>query len=178
MADKFETLDSGKREDFATGARRDTQEGKPRYDLIPTGPLRRLADLLARGADKYGEHNWEKGMPLSRFYASMFRHLIQWREGDRAEDHLAAILFNAMAIMHFEDAGRTDLDDIEHVSTKPPNPSRGGAVHEFIIPEGPSILYRACPCGHPALPHRILGQGPKERQLFCVKCGKRVDIDG
>ena len=31
--------------------------------------------------------------------------------GDETEDHLAAVLFNAAAIMHFQDTGRTDLDD-------------------------------------------------------------------
>lgn len=101
---KFITKDSGKREDFSTGARRDVQEGKPRFDLIPTSSLRRLADLYARGAVKYGENNFEKGMPFTRVYASLFRHLIQWREGDRTEDHLAAVAWNAFALMYYEDA--------------------------------------------------------------------------
>lgn len=41
MAD-FETKDSGKREEFATGSRRDTREGKGRFDLIPWGIIRQL----------------------------------------------------------------------------------------------------------------------------------------
>ncbi len=97
------TLDSGKREDFSTGARRDTQDAKPRYDLIPLPALKRLADLYARGAIKYGEHNWQKGMPFSRVYASLFRHLIQWAEGDTAEDHMAAVAWNAFALMTYEE---------------------------------------------------------------------------
>jgi hypothetical protein len=39
----YTTKDSGKREEYKSGMRRDTQEGKPRYDLIPTWFLKRLA---------------------------------------------------------------------------------------------------------------------------------------
>lgn len=98
----FTTKDSGERQEFETGARRDTQEDKPRYDLISPIALRRFAELMGRGAEKYGDRNWEKGIPLSRFYASMFRHMMQWAEGDVSEDHLAAVLFNAAGIMHTE----------------------------------------------------------------------------
>lgn len=100
---KFVTKDSGKREEFNTGAKRDTQEGKPRYDLMPIPALKRVADLYARGAIKYGENNYQKGMPFSRVYASLFRHLMQWREGDKSEDHIAAVAWNAFAIMMYED---------------------------------------------------------------------------
>jgi len=106
---KYITKDSGAREEFDSGARRDTQDGKPRYDLIPPGPLKRLAELYARGAEKYDEHNWTKGMPISRYLASLMRHPEQYREGDTEEDHLAAVVWNAMAIMYFQG---TDWDDL------------------------------------------------------------------
>lgn len=99
----FTTKDSGNRQVFTeTGAQRDTQDDKPRYDLVSIIALKRVAELLGRGAAKYGDRNWEKGIPLSRFYASMFRHMIQWAEGDISEDHLAAVCFNAMGIIHTE----------------------------------------------------------------------------
>lgn len=108
---KFVTKDSGLREEFSTGARRDTQDGKPRYDLISVPALRRLAELMGRGAVKYGDRNWEQGMPISRFYASALRHLFEFGDpnGDRTEDHLAGVLFNVMAIMHFQEVD--DLPD-------------------------------------------------------------------
>lgn len=109
--DNFITKDSGKREEFPTGMVRDTQTGKPRFDLIPTEGLRRLADLYARGAEKYSDNNWKKGQPYSRVYASLFRHLIQWREGDRSEDHMAAVAWNAFAIMYYEEK-KPELDDL------------------------------------------------------------------
>ncbi|KKN51643.1 hypothetical protein LCGC14_0620510 [marine sediment metagenome] len=103
MLNRFGLRDSGAREEFETGSVRDTEEGKPRFDLISPHGLKRLADLMTKGAEKYGERNWEKGQHVSRFYSSMFRHMMTWREGDPVEDHLAAILYNAMAIIHMEE---------------------------------------------------------------------------
>ena len=100
--ESYETKDSGERMEFETGSRRDTQTGKPRYDLIGPEGLERLAALMARGAEKYGENNWRLGQKASRYYASMFRHMMQWAQGDNTEDHLAAVCFNAFGIMHLE----------------------------------------------------------------------------
>lgn len=111
----YVTLDSGARESFASGAVRDVQEGKPRYDLIPPVPLKRLADLYARGAEKYDDHNWAKGMNTSRILASLLRHIEAYRLGDKTEDHLAAAAWNAFAIMHFEG---TEWDDFYDWSVK------------------------------------------------------------
>src|SRR2546426_2558799 len=70
-----EVRDSGKRQEFESGARRDTQDDKPRYGLVPPGPLRRLAMHYTNGAKKYGENNWTKGMPCSRSWESLERHV-------------------------------------------------------------------------------------------------------
>lgn len=91
------TKDSGVRESFDSGMVRDTQQGKPRYDLIDRPILKRWAELMARGAEKYGENNWKKATgeaEYNRFRASAFRHLMQWLDGDSTEDHAAAVLFN------------------------------------------------------------------------------------
>ena len=96
---------------FNTGAQRDTQEGKPRFDLIPAHALLRLAALYQRGADQYGDQNWRKGMPWQRVLASLERHLQAFKRGEEGEDHLAAVVFNAMALMEYE-RSHPDLDDI------------------------------------------------------------------
>lgn len=101
----FITKDSGKREEYKTGMRRDTQEGKPRYDLIiplksKSHMLKRWAELLERGMAKYGYRNWELAATEEeaiRFKASAFRHFIQWFEGETDEDHAAAVYFNIQA---------------------------------------------------------------------------------
>lgn len=115
----FETKDSGQRTSFPTGSVRDTDDGKPRYDLISLHGLTRLAGLMARGAQKYGARNWEKGQPASRYLASAFRHLVQYAMGDRSEDHLAAVAFNVFGIIDVEERaalgqhGFAELLDLE-----------------------------------------------------------------
>ena len=93
----YETKDSGQREEFSTGMVRDTQNDKPRYDLLDRAFLKRWAELMGRGAKKYGENNWRKAateIELSRFQASAIRHLFQWLDGDVTEDHACAVAFN------------------------------------------------------------------------------------
>ncbi len=107
----YVTLDGGEKQVFETGAQRDDQGGKPRYDLIPPMPLRRLAELYSRGADKYDDHNWAKGMPTTRILASLLRHVEAYRAGDETEDHLAAVAWNAFAIMHFQGTEHDDFYD-------------------------------------------------------------------
>ena len=94
--------DSGKREQFTTGAVRDTAEGKSRPDLISPYAQLRKGDWLRLGAEKYDERNWEKGMKISRCIASICRHLFQYMMGCINEDHLAAIAVNVEFIMHYE----------------------------------------------------------------------------
>lgn len=98
------TKDSGQRETHSSGAVRDVRTGKGRYDLITPLALKRLAGVYERGAIKYGDHNWTKGMPISRYLDSAIRHIFNYLEGLRDEDHLAHGCWNLMAAMHEEEA--------------------------------------------------------------------------
>ncbi len=104
--------DSGERTEYSTGAVRDRRTGKGRYDLIPTELLIRLAKHYENGAVKYNDRNWEKGMPISNFVDSAFRHLVSYMAGDTEEDNLAAIVWNVAGIMHFEKYGDPELFDM------------------------------------------------------------------
>lgn len=107
MTERFITKDSGERAVFDSGMRRDTEEGKPRFDLfIPEGVpyedqfFTRIAALMARGAVKYEDRNWEQANSieeLRRMKSSAFRHFMQWFCGDEDEDHAAAAVFNLLA---------------------------------------------------------------------------------
>lgn len=143
--------DSGNRTEFETGAVRDIQQGKGRFDLMPldimskvfeiefadefeessiadvlksiadfkrTGNKRWLCIAIAHysqavhvdlpklmldvakhfenGALKYGEHNWEKGIPVSRYIDSAVRHLMKDCACETDEDHAAAFVWNCM----------------------------------------------------------------------------------
>ncbi len=108
----FETKDSGYRKAFESGMVRDTQDSKPRFDLLyppgmpyETQPLTRYASLLQRGAEKYGTMNWtlaNSQEELDRFKASAARHFNQWIMGERDEDHMAAVWFNMAAVAYME----------------------------------------------------------------------------
>lgn len=118
--------DSGKRQQFGTGAVRDTADDKPRIDLISPYAQVRVGLWLLEGAKKYAERNWEAGMPISRCIASLERHLQQYKMGLTNEDHLAAIACNAQFIMHYEemiDRGilPPEIDDMPHYERKDDN---------------------------------------------------------
>lgn len=103
MLDCRPVKDSGKRDEFDTGAVRDVGEMKGAYELISPIFLRRLAIHLEKGAAKYEARNWEKGMPLGRTFQSLIRHAYQYIGGARDEDHLAAIACNIMFLIHYEE---------------------------------------------------------------------------
>lgn len=103
---KYITEDSGERRFFKTGAVRDVDINKPRYDLIPPHALWRVAMLYARGAQKYGENNWQKGIPSQQMLASAMRHMEAYRRGENHEDHLAAVVWNVLALMQYEAEGK------------------------------------------------------------------------
>lgn len=108
MSKEFVTKDSGKRKEFTSGMKRDTEEGKPRMDLcfVRCMPykeqlLYRYGMLRARGAEKYCETyediNCEKAETYEeylRYKSSAMRHFSQWMCGETDEDHAVAVLFN------------------------------------------------------------------------------------
>lgn len=102
-AKPFVTKDSGKRIDYASGMKRDTQEGKARFDLVYYPMLKRWAELMERGAVKYGENNWMNANSpeeLARFRQSALRHMYQFLYEAQDEDHAAAVFFNIAAAVY------------------------------------------------------------------------------
>ena len=87
---------------FDTGAQRDTSEGKLRMSLLPQQELKRVMKRYLDGAEKYGENNWMKGMPLSVYYDCAHRHLEAWWRGEDSEDHAAAVVWNMLCAMYTE----------------------------------------------------------------------------
>lgn len=104
--------DSGHRHVYPSGAERERAMGKGRYDLIPPSALRRVAQHFENGAEKYAERNWEKGVSQSDCMDSLLRHAQEYLDGDRREDHLAAVIWNAMVMMDQEKKGHLmKIDD-------------------------------------------------------------------
>lgn len=109
--------DSGKRYQSPAGGVRDTDEGKPRYTLIPTESLRRVAMHYTEGLKKYKKDNW-KGLStpedIDRLKDSAYRHMLAYFEGENDEDHAAACVWNMLTLIYFDEQRKereTQIDD-------------------------------------------------------------------
>ena len=144
-------LDSGKRQEYSTGAVRDITEGKGRCDLLALDvvgiimddpviisigkyqnkkdkhylyealrqaikkiydgktahAMLEVAHHFEEGAKKYGDNNWQKGIPVDRYIDSTVRHYLKWLDGWTDEPHDRATLWNLMCciwtIEHIEE---------------------------------------------------------------------------
>lgn len=65
------------------------------YDSYET-MLLEVAKHFEEGALKYGDNNWQKGMPVDCYMDSTIRHYLKWRRGDKDEDHARAFVWNIM----------------------------------------------------------------------------------
>lgn len=111
--------DGGTRMSYGDGkAVREPSTGKGRFDLVTPFGWMRLAKWYELGAHKYSDRNWEKGMPFSRYIDSALRHIVKYIMGMTDEDHLSAAVWNLLCIIHHEELGQTELDDMPHYLTK------------------------------------------------------------
>ena len=94
---------SGKHAEYDTGAIRDSKTGNGLPSLLPPVALRAAAKRFEDGAVHYGKNNWQKGIPLSRYVDSLYRHLWQWMEDEQDEDHGGAIIWNVMCMIQTKD---------------------------------------------------------------------------
>lgn len=55
-----------------------------------------VAKHFEEGAKKYGENNWQKGIPVHCYIDSAVRHYLKWLRGDKDEPHDRAFVWNLM----------------------------------------------------------------------------------
>lgn len=58
--------------------------------------LLEVAKHFEDGAMKYGESNWQKGIPVHCYIDSAIRHYLKWLRGDDDEPHDRAFVWNLM----------------------------------------------------------------------------------
>lgn len=51
------------------------------------------------GAQKYGENNWQKGLPTWSYLSSAVRHYLKFMRGDQDERHDRAFLWNLLCLI-------------------------------------------------------------------------------
>ena len=103
--------DSGARTEFSTGAVRDMKRGVGRMDLLPWYGIMEVSKHCKEGAEKYGEHNVDKGIPLHSLCDSAARHLAKFICGEIDEDHLRAACWNLLWALN-QRKTHPELDDL------------------------------------------------------------------
>jgi hypothetical protein len=103
--------DSGERTVFETGAVRDSKAGAGRFDLLPWEAIWEVAKHCQRGAEKYGERNCEKGIPIHSLCDSAMRHLAKYMMGMDDEPHLVAAAWNVLFAIWME-IKKPEMQDI------------------------------------------------------------------
>jgi hypothetical protein len=58
-----------------------------------------VAKHFEEGAKKYGENNWQKGIPVRCYIDSAVRHYVKWLRGDQDEPHDRAFCWNILCAM-------------------------------------------------------------------------------
>lgn len=75
-------------------------EGWPKRELDVTATFAdiflEVAKHFEEGAKKYGENNWQKGLPVHCYIDSAVRHYLKWLRGDKDEPHDRAFVWNLM----------------------------------------------------------------------------------
>lgn len=106
------------------------------YLDYPTAFLE-VARHFEEGAKKYGENNWQKGLPVHRYIDSAVRHYLKWLRGDRDEPHDRAFVWNLICCIW-----EVDFSPRAMKQTKP-------NAEEVAIPEAGSGKVYICnrrPC--------------------------------
>ena len=112
-------------ENMTTAGRKD-DEGKLRFDLLPVEPLKKVVEIYTKGAIKYSDRNWEKGISYSRCFAALQRHSWEYWNGidvdpEDGQHPLTSVVFYCLALMEF-DKTHPELDDrprqISHATNK------------------------------------------------------------
>lgn len=58
--------------------------------------LLEVSKHFEEGAEKYGENNWQKGLPVKCYINSAVRHYLKWLRGDKDEPHDRAFCWNIL----------------------------------------------------------------------------------
>ena len=89
----------------------------PAFNGQPTMFLE-TAKHFEEGAKKYGEHNWQLGIPVKCYIDSAVRHYLKWRRGDNDESHDRAFCWNIMTALwtckhkpELNEYGKDDCND-------------------------------------------------------------------
>lgn len=96
-----------------------------------------VAKHYEEGAEKYGEDNWRKGLPVKNYVSSAVRHYLKWLRGDKDEPHDRAFVWNLLCCIW-------EVDYSPRAKTK-----EAPVAEEAVDPESNSGRFYICnrkPC--------------------------------
>lgn len=90
-------------------------DNKVMFQLLVWSFIEDIAKAMTFGANRCGDRNWQKGIPTSRLWGAVFRHLVAVIKGETVDkesgiSHLAHAACNLMFI-YWMMLERPDLDD-------------------------------------------------------------------
>ena len=102
---------------FDSGAVRDSQDGKIKFELITPTFKKDLAAMLTEKAQHYGDRNWEKGIPTARTFSSLMRHVEalgrgEWLDEESGHPHTVLAAANLMFIHEFHGSEFDTLNEL------------------------------------------------------------------
>jgi len=118
-------------------------------DCVPRVELAGVAAVLAFGATKYADRNWEKGQMYSTGFASACRHAEALHRGERIDPesglaHESHFWCNVLFLVVFARRNRTDLDD-----RPAPVPAVADALARAASPRNPLDSMLSSGWSHP-----------------------------
>lgn len=69
------------------------------YEKSMSTMLLEVAIHFEEGAAKYGDNNWQKGVPITSYIDSATRHYMKVLRGDQDEPHLRAFVWNILCLI-------------------------------------------------------------------------------
>ena len=93
-----------------------------RFDLIPPGSERRIAQIFERDALVFGPRDWESNVPLSAFVNMARDALNRLHARDTSDDWAARVSWCMLGYMHVEAKVRAGLLPAELADMPAPDP--------------------------------------------------------
>lgn len=86
-------------------------DGKLQWSLIDFKSLEEMVKVLGFGAEKYSPDNWKRGLPTSKIFESLMRHLTALQAGEEIDPesklhHTGHVLCNAMFLAYMYQSKR------------------------------------------------------------------------
>lgn len=122
-------------------------EGKNRVELIPPEWPWALGMVLTRGAIKYADRNWERGMSWAYMVGSIVRHVLKFLCGERYDPesgnhHMAHAAWNCLGLMSYDIRGGIGTNDLPGCSLAPV-PMEKNLLDRTATEMGPELMAKA-----------------------------------